>query len=71
MLEARTLITAWCKQYNREHYHGNLADLTPNEYYREYLKARRTHSIAPAHRRPSDKFIKSKTQENPQKGDTN
>ena len=41
LLEARTLITNWCKEYNRSHYHSSLADMTPNEFARACYQAHR------------------------------
>lgn len=42
LLEARTVITRWCKNYNAGHYHSALDDLTPNEFHRAWHTAKRT-----------------------------
>lgn len=39
ILEARTVIQAWCKKYNQGHYHSALDDLTPNEFLRAWREA--------------------------------
>lgn len=52
MLEARTVISAWCKRYNRSHYHSSLDDLTPNEFHRAWQKAHREGAPLPSPRPP-------------------
>lgn len=48
LLEARTLIQRWCKKdYNAEHRHGGLHNLTPNEFAHAFRLALKSGSVLP------------------------
>jgi len=48
LLEARTLIQRWCKKdFNAEHRHSGLYDLTPNEFAHTYRQALKSGSVLP------------------------
>lgn len=59
LLEARTLITNWCKTYNRSHYHSALNDMTPNEFTRAWHQAHRDGLPLPVPRTPPKRIYSS------------
>jgi transposase InsO family protein len=62
VLEARTVIAAWCKTYNSGHYHSALDDLTPNEFARAWYKATRDGEPTPSpqlRRAPGQRYART------------